>query len=258
MKKSMVFFIFIAFALTLSSCQSAAVKDNDTTSEEPSSSSIVTQTEAVSKDETFDKTDTASKDETSDQTESAREDELANTTDKDVNYEEIYNNFLSGQIDAVGKNGSHDNIYYYLQTDLPEDLQKYKYAIYDMNGDDIPELIIRSRISLHIFWIYNNELALWYDTVHYCRPLNNMALLYERPGGAPTHTYYMYFVLGYHGEELYRIEFAEYYDWVFEGVDYGEKYFINDTEVTKAIYDSLSERFLHISDDKIEWKPFPY
>lgn len=258
MKKSMVLIIFIAFALTLSSCQSAAVKDKDTTSEEPSSSSIVTQTEAVSKDETFDQTEAASKDETSDQTEAAREDELANTTDKDVNYEEIYNNFLSGQIDAVGKNGSRDNIYYYLQTDLPEDLQKYKYAIYDMNGDDIPELIIRSRISLDIFWIYNNELALWHSNVHYTKPLNNMALLYERPGGAPTHTYYQYFVLGYHGEELYRITFAEYYDWVFEGVDYGEKYFINDTEVTKAIYDSLSERFLHISDDKIEWKPFPY
>lgn len=129
MKKTMVLIISVAFALTLSSCQSAAVKDNDTTSEEPPSSSIVTQTEAVNKEKNSNEAETVVKDETFDQTEAASEDELANTTDKDVNYEEIYNNFLSGQIDAVGKYGSRDNIYYYLQTDLQEDLQKYKYAI---------------------------------------------------------------------------------------------------------------------------------
>lgn len=100
MKKSMVLIIFIAFAFTLSSCQSAAVKDKDTTLEEPSSSSIATQTEAINKEETSNEAETVSKDETSDQ-------------------------------------------------------------------DDIPELIIRSHISLDIFWIYNNELALWYKCMIY-------------------------------------------------------------------------------------------
>lgn len=246
MKKSILLIISFAFAITLSSCQSANAKDKDTTTKEPSSSSISAQTEATSKDKI------------SNQTKAASKDELANTTNKDVNFEEIYDNFLSGQIDAADQDRIHRNLSYYLNLDADSQENNWDYAIYDMNGDEIPELLIRGRISLYIFWIYNNELALWRSDVNYSKPLNNMALLYERSGGAPDHIDYMYIVPGYQGEDLYKIEFAKYSNWIVEGVDYGEKYFINNTEVTKGTYDSLSERFINIGDDKIEWKAFSY
>ncbi len=245
MKKSILLIISIVFVLTLSSCQSSTEKEKDADLKAPSDSSITTQTEAVKKEKT------------SEETEAVDEDELANTTDKDVNFKEMYDNFLSGQIAAVDKEGYLTEKGGTISMDYYSDPDSVrKYAIYDMNGDEIPELIIKSRISLDIFWIYNNELTLWHSDVSYAKPLNNMALLYERPGGAPEHTQYMYIVLGYQGEELYKIDFAEYYNWNVDGVDYGAKYFIDNTEVTKRIYDSLSERFLNIGDDKIEWKSF--
>ena len=81
-----------------------------------------------------------------------------------------------------------------------------------------------------------------------------MALLYERSGGGPEHTDYMYIVLGYDGKESYRKNFSVYEeDPSWPG---GRKYFIDDTEVTKEMYDSLAEQFLNVGDDKIEWKSF--
>lgn len=142
---------------------------------------------------------------------------------------------------------------YYQESNPPPQ----KYAIYDMNGDAIPELIIRTRITLDIYWIYDNELIPWHFNVHYAKPLNNMALLYERAGGAPEHTDYMYIVLGYQGEELYCIEFSKYANET-QDPEYDYKYFINNTEVTKDTFNSLSELLLSIGDDKIEWKPFPF
>ncbi len=247
MKKFILLIISIVFALTLSSCQLSTAADKDAVSKAASDSSISIQTEAVSKEKAFE------------QTETVDEDDLANATDKEVNFEEIYNKFLSGQIAAVDKEGyitdkgGTISIDYYSDPDYIQ-----KYAIYDMNGDKIPELIINSRIGLDIFWIYNNELTLWHSDVNYVKPLNNMALLYERPGGAPEHTYYKYIALGYQGEERYKIEFAEYYNWYVDGVDCGAKYFIDDIEVTKGIYDGLTKRYLNIGDDKIEWKTFSY
>lgn len=266
MKKSILLIISIIFSLALSSCQSASITEKDATSDELSNNSTLTQTKTVSKGnfsnqtDTMDKqnlsnqTDTMDKQNLSNQTDTIVKDELANTTNKEVNFDEIFNNFLTGQTDAIDKDGQRRNIYYYLDQTSEEDLREY--AVYDMNGDAIPELIIRSRISLDIFWIYNNELTLWYSDVSYTKPLNNMALLYEQAGGGPEHTNYMYIVLGYHGEELYKINFSEYSNGEVHHVQYDNKYFINDTEVTKEIYDSLSERFLNIGDDRIEWKSF--
>lgn len=194
-------------------------------------------------------TEAVSKENFSDQTKTVDKDESANAANKNLNYEEIYDNFLSGKTEAIDKEGYNRNISYYC-----EGIQKY--AFYDMNGDAVPELIVKSRISLDIFWINNHELALWHSDSAYARPLNNMALLYERAGGAPEHTDYMYTVLGYHGEELYKTAFSEYATEI-QGVQYGNRYFIDDIEVTKETYDSQSEQFLKIGDDKIEWKLFP-
>lgn len=254
MKKAILLVSFMACAITLSSYQSPTVTVKDATTEKLSNSSISAQTKAVSKEEIFVQAEAVSKDEISVQTEAVVKDELANSTSTDLNFEEIYDSFLSGQIDAIDKDGVRRNIDYYLRSNSSGDVQEY--AVYDMNGDAIPELIIKSRISLDIFWIYNNELTLWHSDTAYARPLNNMALLYERAGGGPEHTDYMYTVLGYQGEELYKINFSEYSNCEVNSIQYDNKYFIDDTEVTKESYESLSEQYLNIGDDKIEWKSF--
>ena len=225
MKISILLIISIVCATRLPSYQLLTITDKDSTLEELSNSSIAAQTEVVDKNES------------------------ANAANEDLNFEEIYDKFLSGQIDAIDKDGYRRSI------DSYEDIQKY--AVYDMNGDAVPELIIRSRISLDIFWINNNELTLWRTDFAYTRPLNNMALLYERAGSGPEHTDYSYTVLGYQGEELYKIDFSEYSNWEEHGVQYVNEYFVDGAKVTKEIYDSQSEQFLNISDDKIKWQSFP-
>lgn len=252
MKKIILLVVSIAVALTCLSCQTFSTTNKNAASEELSKSSVPSHSKEETPEQTTDVEET-----TPGQTLSAYKNGLTNTTDKDINYEEIYNDFLSGKSEAIDKDGFRRCLNVYLDEDVSS-YSNLDYAIYDMNGDEIPELIIKHRISLDIFWIYNNELTLWYSTVQYVRPLNNMALLYERPGSAPEHTNYMYIVLDYYGEELYVIDFSEYIDWNCDGVSDDNRYYIDNAEVTKAIYDSLATQFLDISDDKIEWKIFSY
>lgn len=178
--------------------------------------------------------------------------QLTNASNSDLNVEEMYHSFLAGKTEAVDKDGTRKNLYDYSATGEMKEI--HEYALYDMNGDNVPELIIRSRIAIHIFWINDNELTLWYSDTAYTRPLNNMALLYERAGGAPEHTYYKYMVLGYGGEELYSVNFSEYEE--DPSCPGGKKYFIDDTEVTQEVYKAQTEEYLQIGDDQIEWKPF--
>lgn len=120
----------------------------------------------------------------------------------------LFEKFLSGDITAKGKDGRAISI----DTYLNDATQEYKgeYTIFDMNGDDIPELYIKTVRDCTIFWIRNNEVTVWREENNYTVPLNNRALLLTRPDGAPTGTTYVYSVLGYNGDDLLRIEFSEY------------------------------------------------
>ena len=124
------------------------------------------------------------------------------TSSENIVADTLYNEFLSKKINALDKNGNTITLESYLD-DLPENAWR-KYAIYDMNGDSIPELIIKTGRSFDIFWIKNDKVTLWYQGTNYTKPLNNMALLSEREGAAPEHTDYIYYVLGYQGEEVLK------------------------------------------------------
>lgn len=174
------------------------------------------------------------------------------TSSENIVADTLYNEFLSKKINALDKNGNTITLESYLD-DLPENAWR-KYAIYDMNGDSIPELIIKTGRSFDIFWIKNDKVTLWYQGTNYTKPLNNMALLSEREGAAPEHTDYIYYVLGYQGEEVLKIEFSKCSASEFQGVQYDEIYLINNTEVTEQIYNSLTEPLLTVNDDKIIWK----
>ena len=164
----------------------------------------------------------------------------------------MYHEFLSNEETAIDKNGNTITIAQY-RGNHPENNQ---YAIYDMNGDDIPELLIKTATTLDIFWIKDAKVTLWHQSSNYTEPLNTMALLEEKKGAAPEHTDYRYSVLSYQGEEIFAIAFSEYSATEFQGTYFSEKYFINNTEVTQEVYQSLAEPLLAIGTDKIQWKAF--
>lgn len=168
--------------------------------------------------------------------------------------ETLYNQFLSKEINAIDKNGNIITFESYM--DSNSDTSSQQYAIFDMNGDHVPELILKTTKGLDIFWIENDKVALWYEGTNYTKPLNNMALLSERKGSAPDHIDYSYIILGYQGEEVLKIQFSKYSATEIQGVLYAEKYFINNTEVTQEIYNSLSSPLLNVGDNGIIWKVF--
>jgi hypothetical protein len=129
------------------------------------------------------------------------------------------------------------------------------HALFDMNGDGIPELHLRPTTGggYEIFTYRDGQVVLWHVDVDYCSPLNNGALLYERPGGAPPHTNYMYITLDSNGNEISRVGFAEY-DVVDENdLKVGVRYIYEDNDVSKETWDALTDKFLSIKSDLIEW-----
>ena len=172
-----------------------------------------------------------------------------NPSSNDISSDTLYSDFLSQKTDAVDKNGNSISLKTYLESN-----SENKYAIYDMNGDDNPELLIKTPNKLDIYWIKNNKVTLWYEGTGYTKPLNNMALLSERKGGAPEHTDYIYCLLGYQGGEIFKIEFSKYSATQLNGVQYDEIYLVDNTEVTEEIYNSITQPLLSVNDNKIIWK----
>ncbi|MBR3811122.1 MAG: hypothetical protein IKJ16_02165 [Agathobacter sp.] len=164
----------------------------------------------------------------------------------------LYNKFLTGEISAEYESGHEISI-----NDCLSESTYNMYAIHDMNGDTTPELLVKTAKTFNIFWIKNNQLCVWYIGSCYCKPLNNMAILSERPGGAPEHINYIYEILGYNGETMMRIDFSEYSSFEYEGEQYPELYMINDVKVDKDVYTSLTAPLLNIKDDYIKWEPIP-
>lgn len=165
-----------------------------------------------------------------------------------------YKAFLQG--DAEAKDPKHDlsesenvNI-----NDLSLGLNTL-YALFDMNGDGIPELHLRPTMGggYEIFTYRDSQVVLWYVNADYCSSLNNGALLYERPGGAPPHTNYMYITLDTNGNEIVRVEFSKYDVVDKRGLKVGVKYIYQDNDVSKETWDELTKKFLSIKSDLIKW-----
>ncbi len=131
------------------------------------------------------------------------------------------------------------------------------HALFDMNGDGISELHLRPTTGggYDIFTYRDSQVFLWHADLDYCSPLNNGALLYERPGGAPPHTNYMYITLDTNGNEIARVGFSKY-DVVDEnGLKVGVRYIYEDNDVSKETWYALTKKILSIKSDLIEWLP---
>ena len=138
---------------------------------------------------------------------------------------------------------------------------RIRYAIFDMNGDAIPELHIYSwgvrGNAYDIFSYQENEMVLWYSGVSYEQPLNNGAILHTYHGAAPKHDIYLYKTLNFHGEIQVQLSFQRG-DRNENGIyDDADDYFFEEVPVSKEQWGQLTKKYLSIHADQIQWKNIP-
>lgn len=170
-----------------------------------------------------------------------------------------YNNFLAGSINAQDlKHEISDGEVKIKDISLEPDYKTY-YALFDMNGDGIPELHLRPVVggSYIIFTYLDGQIVLWHSGPDYESPLNNRAILYERDGAAPTHINYYYLVLDSNGNETSKVNFSKYHSvdesGKTESTDY-DVFMMEDKEVSEDEWNSLTKDYLSNSSDLIVWK----
>lgn len=169
-----------------------------------------------------------------------------------------YDNFLAGSINAQDlEHEISDGVVTIKDISLEPDLKTY-YAIFDMNGDGIPELHLRPTVGgiYAVFTYLDGQIVLWHDGPDYESPLNNGAILYERGGAAPTHINYYYLVLDSDGNEISKVNFSKYHSVnesdLTESTDYDE-FMFEDKEVSEDEWNSLTNEYLSNSSDLIIW-----
>lgn len=160
-----------------------------------------------------------------------------------------YKSFLKDEISS--ENGSEGAWYLrnFCNRVVPEETEDgIRYALFDMTGDELPELHVLTDISYSIHTIENNQLITWYRGDRYNRPLNNRAIL-QKPETAGN--VYAYKVLDSKGQEVLCISFAEPLEQpgkcLFGTGD-------EDIELSKSEWDKLTRPFLTIGSDEIIWK----
>lgn len=174
--------------------------------------------------------------------------------------EKIYDNFLSGKITAV-YNGSNIGIDYLSETAKPHTLS---YALFDRNGDSVPELCINNNVYVTTFWVSDGELKLWKEENANSKILSNGNCLQTHYGGAPNHSDYRYCVYSYTGEDVCSVTVSVL---IKNGIDVPEDIYTQniyiysgspgvsqETEITKEQFDATLDAIEKIGEAEITWK----
>jgi len=170
-----------------------------------------------------------------------------------------YKKFLAGSMNAQDlKQEISDGVVKSKDISLEPDFKTY-YALFDMNGDGIPELHLRPVVggSYLIFTYLDGQIVLWHSGPDCESPLNNRAILYERDGAAPTHINYYYLVLDSNGNETSKVNFSKYHSVDDSGKTESAEYdvfMMEDKEVSEEEWNSLTKDYLSNSSDLIVWK----
>ena len=193
---------------------------------------------------------------------SANNKESSSKSNESPVYEEAlaaYKKFLAGSMNAQDlKQEISDGVVRIKDISLEPDFKTY-YALFDMNGDGIPELHLRPAVggSYLIFTYLDGQIVLWHSGPDYESPLNNGAILYERDGAAPTHINYYYLVLDSNGNETSKVNFSKYHSvdesGKTESADY-DVFMMEDKEVSEEEWNSLTKDYLSNTSDLIVWK----
>lgn len=238
-KNTLSLLLAFVFLFALSACGQNSTSTPAPTDASPTPNATVTANPTQSSD--------SGSPQTSDDVSSANNDALA-----------AYDNFLAGSINAQDlKHDISDGVVTIKDISLEPDLKTY-YALFDMNGDGIPELHLRPIVggSYAVFTYLDGQIVLWHDGPDYESPLDNGAILYERDGAAPTHINYYYLVLDSDGNEISKVYFSKYHSidesGSTESADY-DVFMFEDKEVSEDEWNSLTNKYLSNSSDLIIW-----
>lgn len=161
-----------------------------------------------------------------------------------------YNKFLSGALEAKDKTTGDSGKSFTIKemTSAGNGLPGIDaYALFDVNGDGIPELHTAS-FFYDIFSYQDGQLVLWYE-VPFNRmegsvfPLENRAIFAQHD---TTGKFYYYVTFSSDGKPTV-ISFSESAEL--------DSYNFNDKDVTKAEYDNLTKEYFELSKNtaKIDW-----
>ena len=106
----------------------------------------------------------------------------------------------------------------------------------------------------YIFQYKNGALQLYKNLSPYPHyyALKNGAFISHDFGAGPLSDEYRYYIFDTYGNETFSIGFTKY-DKNFNGeYDEDDEYVFDNVEVTKDIWEKLTERFLYIDEDGIE------
>lgn len=162
----------------------------------------------------------------------------------------MYNEFMDGKINVEGIDIN------FLTTPKGEPNKHYaaKYALFDSNGDKIPELHINTARYYYILSYINNKLIIFKDLSPYPQfyALKNGAFISHQFGSAPISDVYKYFILDFLGNEVWEVNFSKC-DKNENGIyDNNDEYLFDGVNISKEIWDALTERYLYIDEKGIE------
>lgn len=189
--------------------------------------------------------------------------ELTINSNSDNSVEKIFNDFLSGKITAVYADGSDISIDYLTEMAIPNTLT---YALFDRNGDSVPELCINNELYITTFWVSDGTLKLWREENSYSKILSNGNCLETYYGGAPNHTDYSYVVYSYTGNVVCSVTVSVL---IKNDIDVLENIYTQDVhiysgsaqetaepiEISKEQFDETLNSMKKIGEAKITWKP---
>lgn len=150
--------------------------------------------------------------------------------------ENAFQDFLAGSDES-------SNLYWIL-----EKYEGNSFGYYDINGDEIDELIIKAKGGVLILMYYEGDVCVVCNlaTNYSAVLLENGMVWYHRPGVAPLHDYYQVFSL--EGTEYQRMCTFEKDDGNLDGYydenGEGDIYLYNSEEILKEEWDELIQPYV--------------
>lgn len=177
----------------------------------------------------------------------AEETEASEETDELSRRLEQYKAFLRDEVSSEDKK---EKQFWYLRDFcnmvVPEETEAgIRYALFDMTGDQLPELHVLTDISYSIHTIENDKLITWYQGDRYNSPLNNGMILWK---GSSESAGECYMVLDSKGAEVSSVWFGK------SGNDYRFATGDEDIKLSKRQWEKLKKPFLAVGSDQIIWR----
>ncbi|WP_167956841.1 hypothetical protein [Anaerosporobacter faecicola] len=177
-----------------------------------------------------------------------------NTQEKEIQSTEVekaikvYNEFLDNKISV----GEIDMNFITIPTGEPNSHYGTKYALFDSNGDEIPELHICSARYYYVLTYINEKLTIFKNLSPYPQyyALTNGAFICHHFGSDSD--VYNYYIFDYLGNEVWSLTFSKYDKNENNVYDKNDEYIFDEVKVSKKIWVALTEKYIYVNKKGVE------